>query len=68
MSSKTIYSISHFGVRLPVFQRLIEFHPKGEYRDLEGSCIVFKIQHTSVFQESWFIEDDDVDAWRGEEE
>jgi len=62
------YSISHFGVELSIFERLIEFHPKGEYRDLGDSCIVFKLDHTDEFQESWFIEDVDVKAWRGEEE
>lgn len=65
---RTIYSISHFGIELTAFQRLIEFYPKGEYRDLEGNCIVFKIDHTAEFQESWFIDDADVDEWRGEEE
>ena len=65
---RDIYAISHFGVELVVFNRLIEFHPKGEYRDLGGDCIVFKVQHTIEFVETWFIEDADVREWRGEEE
>ena len=62
------YAISHFGISLAVFQRLIEFHPKGQYRDLGGDCVVFKVQHTNDFEETWFIEDADVREWRGEEE
>jgi hypothetical protein len=68
MSARTIYSVSHFGVELPVFRFLIEVHPKGEYRDLEGNCVVFKIDHRLNFTESWFLDDDDIKAWRGEEE
>ena len=62
------YSISHFGLSLAVFQRLIEFYPKGEYRDLGDTCVVFKLDHSTDFNESWFIDDAYVNEWRGEEE
>lgn len=67
---RTIFSISHFGVDLLTFRRLIEFYPKGDYRDLGGDCVVFKVkqQNEHELEESWFLEDDDVDEWRGEEE
>jgi hypothetical protein len=70
MSKRTIYSVSHFGVDLVTFLRLIEMHPKGEYRDLGGDTIVFKHEPTNDFQETWFLEDEDIDEYRerGEEE
>jgi hypothetical protein len=61
------YSISHFGLSLAVFQRLIEFYPKGEYRDLGGTCVVFKMEHSNDFSESWFIDDAHIGEWREEE-
>lgn len=67
MNQRTIYSVSHFGVDLVTFLRLIKMHPKGEYRDLGGDTIVFK-HGAHNFQETWFLEDEDIDEYRGEEE
>lgn len=66
---RTIFSITHFGVDLLTFRRLIEFYPKGDYRDLGSDCVVFKVneQGNNDLEESWFLDDDDVDEYRGEE-
>ena len=67
---RTIFSITHFGVDLLTFRRLIEFYPKGDYRDLGSDCVVFKVRQQNGdddLEESWFLEDDDVDEYRGEE-
>lgn len=69
---RTIFSISHFGVDLYTFARLVEFYPKGDYRDLGGDCVVFKMKNRTAkghdIEESWFLEDADIGEWRGEEE
>jgi hypothetical protein len=69
MNQRTTYSINHFGVDLGTFLRLIKMYPKGEYRDLGGNTIVFKQSwQERNFQETWFLEHEDIDEYRGEEE
>ncbi len=62
--TRTKYSITHFGVNLLTFVRLIEMYPEGEYRDLGNDCVVFKHEATCDLGERWFLDDEFVDEWR----
>ena len=66
MSSDTHYSIHHFRVDYESFKRLLVFHPKGEYRELDESTICFTYSPSASYKENWFLSDEDSLIWYAE--